>query len=160
VFSPILVTGERGGVAFGRLTTKDEGGGEKSVPVPERWTLKLDGGGTEARGISSYTPFEGDDGPRRLTLNDFGASVSISRLGVEVVGATAGVDGPDRLDTLNDLPSVLGGGRPANIAPLSAASAAFRALFSSLTISATSSKLSFLFNPNIPLQPGVDFFGV
>jgi len=95
-----------------------------------------------------------------LTLNDFGASAST---GVEAVGvkiALDGEEGPDRLDTLNDLPSVLGGGRPAKSAPLSAASAAFRALFSSLAISATSSKLSFLFKPNIPLQPGVDFLGV
>jgi hypothetical protein len=54
VFSPPPdITGERGGVALGRLTTKEEGGGEKSVPEPDRWTLKLDGGGTEARGISS-----------------------------------------------------------------------------------------------------------
>lgn len=49
VFSPAEVTGERGGVAFGRFTMNDEGGGESLGRV----TLKLDGGGTEDSGISS-----------------------------------------------------------------------------------------------------------
>lgn len=93
---------------------------------------------------------------------------------VDLEGDGVGVEDPARvpatllasapaaglLATLNDLPSDEGGGRPANIAPLSAASAAFLALFSSLAISAISSKLSFLFKPSIPLQPGFDFLGV
>ena len=141
--------------------------------VPGRLTLKLDGVGS--RGISSYLLGGAGVGfcsfPR-LTLNDFGGSCAVFvfavvfRTGLWVDEFAAGLEGefgpdpgPDLLATLNDLPSC-GVGTPANIAPLSAASAAFRALFSSRAISAISSKLFFFFKPNIPLHPGVDLLGV